>query len=383
MPRRDNADFDSMWPAAGEDSRSSLAPIVIATLVSAALACLLLWLLLRLPLTSRWLSPIFLGSRSPVSIEYPHSPTPVESQAGGDITTLVVSSVSTVEPSGHASTVTSQLASPTPTIPEDQVQSSLQPPEIALLLAQMLDLINGYRTVSGLPPVSWDDTAASVGQWHAEDMLANNYFSHWNLHGYGPEHRYAFAGGRDIVFENIYTYWYRYDDGRPAPIEDWEQVIAEAQANLMDSPGHRRNILDPHHTHVGIGIAYDPAKGEMRLVQEFLNRYMIMQPIKQQAALGEKLVVQGELFPGVTQPVVNLTYQSLPQPFTSETVPTGAYQNQSQVYQAIEPILTGSNGFSAEVALDYDSQPGLYLIRIWVEVDGEQAPASELVVWVQ
>lgn len=33
---------------------------------------------------------------------------------------------------------------------------------------------------------------------------------------------------------------------QPALIEDWPQRILDAHEGLMDSPGHRRNIMDPY-----------------------------------------------------------------------------------------------------------------------------------------
>ena len=54
----------------------------------------------------------------------------------------------------------------------------------------------------------------------------------------------------------------------------------------MDSPGHGANILVPAHTHVGVGIAYRPDLGELRLVQEFVNRYVELDPLPKELPLG-------------------------------------------------------------------------------------------------
>ena len=61
--------------------------------------------------------------------------------------------------------------------------------------AQMLALVNQSRAEEGLSPVEWDAFAASVATAHAQDMAINQYFSHWDLQGYGPDIRYALAGG--------------------------------------------------------------------------------------------------------------------------------------------------------------------------------------------
>ena len=254
--------------------------------------------------------------------------------------------------------------------------------DLAALQAMMLDEINADRTAAGLTPVAWDPIAAQAGQAHAADMLANGYFSHWNLQGLGPEHRYALAGGRDAVAENLYTFWYRYEDGRAAPIEDWPRVVRDAQASLMQSPGHRRTILDPAHTHVGIGIAYDPQRGEMRLAQEFVTRLVDMPALPVEAASGETLQVRGALLADALDPLINLAYQPLPGPFTAETVPSGTYRSRATIVEAIQPRLDGRE-FSAEVRLGQANTPGIYSIRVWVKRGTEMVLASELIMFAQ
>ena len=148
----------------------------------------------------------------------------------------------------------------------------------------MLTLINEDRAATGLEPVVWDQAAGLAAQSHAEEMARFGYLSHWNLDGHGPHYRYSQAGGFDAAQENVYSFWYRYDDERPAPIENWEAVVRQAQAELMSSPGHRENILTPEHTHVGIGIAYKPESGDVRLAQLFVNRYVRLLAIPIQAS---------------------------------------------------------------------------------------------------
>ncbi len=251
--------------------------------------------------------------------------------------------------------------------------------DLTALQAVMLTAINADRAAAGLDPVAWDDTAAQAGQTHTADMLANDYFSHWNLQGLGPEHRYAQAGGLDAVAENLYTYWYRYEDGRAAPIEDWPRVIRDAQASLMQSPGHRRTILDPAHTHVGIGIVYDPQRGEMRLAQEFVTRLVDMETLPAEAAPGDTLVVRGTLRDTATDPLINLAYMPWPTPFTADTVPQGAYTSPAEIIEAIQPQLDDRQ-FSAEVRLGQPNAPGIYTIRVWVRQGDEMVLASELMV---
>ena len=40
-----------------------------------------------------------------------------------------------------------------------------------------------------------------------------------------------------------------------------EEVAARIHQSWMDSPGHRENLLNPAYTHIGVGVAHNPAYG--------------------------------------------------------------------------------------------------------------------------
>jgi hypothetical protein len=232
----------------------------------------------------------------------------------------------------------------------------------------MLDLINADRAAERLPPVEWDPFAAQVGQAHAEEMAAHGYMSHWNLVGEGPDVRYGRAGGTETVQENVYQFWRRYTDGTPVPVSDWEQVVIDAQVALMESPGHRANIMDPMHTHVGVGIAYNPQTGEVGLAQEFINRYVRMDPLPGTAQVGEQVMVAGELLGDAQNPLINLAYEPFPSPMTVEQLnATATYVSPAEFVSAVEPAVDGAGRFSAQLTLDAEGRPGIYHIRIWIE----------------
>jgi hypothetical protein len=254
---------------------------------------------------------------------------------------------------------------------------------LAALQAQALDLINQSRAAEGHSLVAWDDSAAQVAQAHAEDMLTGPFFSHWNRAGYGPDHRAALdAGMTDALFENIHTFWRRTSDGQPAPIEDWPQRILDAHEGLMDSPGHRRNIMDPAHTHVGIGIAYRADIGELRLVQEFVNRYVELDPLPAELPVGAEVQISGRLLDGASDPLINLAYEPFPQPLSLEQLAeTGSYQPAAQFFSAPRTTVDGDR-FSTRAILDYSGQPGLYHVLVFVTVQGEQVLAASPIVVV-
>ncbi len=220
-----------------------------------------------------------------------------------------------------ASPTPSPVASPSPAptvVDRPALLAEMAPPNLAARQAQALDLINQSRTEAGLSPVAWDPASAELAQAHAEDMLLGPYFSHWNQAGYGPDHRAALdAGMTDAVFENIHAFW-RTSNGQPAPIQDWPQRVLHAHLGLMDSPGHRRNILDPAHTHVGVGIAYRADIGEMRLVQEFVNRYVELDPLPAELPVGAEVEISGRLLDGATDTLINLAFEPFPQSLSLE-----------------------------------------------------------------
>ena len=120
----------------------------------------------------------------------------------------------------------------------------------------MLRLINAERRKAGVPLVVLGDNVAA--QLHAESSLENCFSGHWGVDGLKPYMRYSLAGGYQSNGENGsgLDYCIRAAD-RYRSIDSMNQEIREAMESWMDSPGHRRNILDPRHKRVNIGLAWD------------------------------------------------------------------------------------------------------------------------------
>ena len=121
--------------------------------------------------------------------------------------------------------------------------------------AAMLVLLNHERTTRGLPALTFNDTARTVARAHSTDMFARGYFSHINPEGKNPFDRMR-AGGVKFgsAGENLAL----------AP------TLALAHTGLMNSPGHRANILSPNYTTVGIGIVDGGPYGLM-VTQDFTD----------------------------------------------------------------------------------------------------------------
>lgn len=123
------------------------------------------------------------------------------------------------------------------------------------LEAQMLELVNGERAAAGLRPVAPDPEMTEVARLHSIDMFERGYFSHVTPEGRDPFDRIR-AGG--ITFrtagENLAL----------AP------TLRIAHNGLMNSPGHRANILRPEFGRLGIGIMDGGSRGLM-VTQKFRN----------------------------------------------------------------------------------------------------------------
>ena len=137
----------------------------------------------------------------------------------------------------------------------------------ALAMAQsqlevaVLRRTNIARAEHGLPPLEWDDNAASAARAHAQDMLERGYFAHETPEGLTVADRMWRAGVLEVtVGENIAYY-----EGYPS-----QEAVAKAVDDWMDSPHHRENILRPGFTHLGVGVVQ---RGDrIMLVQDFLER---------------------------------------------------------------------------------------------------------------
>ena len=120
---------------------------------------------------------------------------------------------------------------------------------------KMLDMVNEERAAAGLRPVVADPELTEVARRHSADMFARGYFAHDT-----PEGRTPFDRMRDA---NV-TFLTAGENLALAP------TLPVAHNGLMNSPGHRANILRPQFGRLGIGIMDGGMRGLM-VSQEFRN----------------------------------------------------------------------------------------------------------------
>ena len=107
--------------------------------------------------------------------------------------------------------------------------------------SRMLARANAERAASGLPPLTLDPRLSDAAQRHAEDMLQRSYYSHFSPDGRAPADRVRRSGyAARLVAENIAR----------GPF-----TVDEVMDNWLASQEHRRNLLHPGFTQLGVGVA--------------------------------------------------------------------------------------------------------------------------------
>jgi uncharacterized protein YkwD len=121
--------------------------------------------------------------------------------------------------------------------------------DLAAMRAGVLAAVNRERAAAGRPPLQLDARLGEAAQGHAADMLARRFYAHTTPDGRELSARVHDAGYRfRWAAENI-----------AKGVFDPDEVVRR----WMLSTGHRHNILDPHPTHVGIGVVRGEESGLM------------------------------------------------------------------------------------------------------------------------
>lgn len=116
------------------------------------------------------------------------------------------------------------------------------------LETEMLKLVNEERAKAGLEPLAPDPEMREVARRHSIDMFQRGYFAHMTPEGRSPFDRMHDAGVQfRTAGENLAL----------AP------TLSIAHNGLMNSPGHRANILHKDFGRVGIGILDGGLRGLM------------------------------------------------------------------------------------------------------------------------
>ena len=121
---------------------------------------------------------------------------------------------------------------------EDDERNIVEPSHAEDLLFQLL---NNDRERQGFPPLERDTALDAIARAHSEDMRDNAYFAHVSpgkgtLDDRFAAQKYAAQASGENIARN--------------------RSVHDAQRGLLQSLGHRENILNAEFTHVGIGAAF-------------------------------------------------------------------------------------------------------------------------------
>lgn len=173
--------------------------------------------------------------------------------------------------------------------PPAQVSASVDPEDAAPVTsaaaaeARLLALLNRDRAAAGLPALIADAEVAAVARAHSADMAAHGFVGHVSPTTGSAADRVVAAGVRtSVVLENIARAY--------GPVE--------AQAGLMNSPGHRANALSTIATHVGIGVVLgDEVSGrrELFVTMVFTRVPPPLDPIAARAVVTDRFLADGRV----------------------------------------------------------------------------------------
>jgi uncharacterized protein YkwD len=170
-------------------------------------------------------------------------------------------------------------------------------------LAQRLVELTSVRrreADAGLEPLETDPELLPAARAHALDMLERGYADHVTPGGLDPTDRVALLHRRLVggVGENLAEH-------RGLSAEQLEAQVGSLAGKIMDgliqSPGHRENILNPEYTHLAIAAV---AKGEGLVVVQLFEarRALLAERLPLHVRRGEKLLLKFEQGQGLALP---------------------------------------------------------------------------------
>jgi Ca2+-binding RTX toxin-like protein len=122
----------------------------------------------------------------------------------------------------------------------------------------MLELINAERAKVGAPPLLLELNLNEAAEEHTRWMLAVDAFSHTGSGGSSPGARMTQAG---FDFSGSWS-WAENIAGRTiSSPSGYSDEVLGLHTQLMNSSGHRANLLNPSLEYIGIGIEIGEYKG--------------------------------------------------------------------------------------------------------------------------
>jgi hypothetical protein len=141
---------------------------------------------------------------------------------------------------------------------------------------QLFAMANQARAQAGAPPLAWDPALAVAARKHCERMVAEGPLSHRYVGEQDLSERASFAGAHfGLIEENI-------------AIGSFPREIHE---EWMNSPGHRKNLLNPEVDHVGIAVI--EGRGSLYAVQDFETEVRVLSSAQVESSVGKLVGMSG------------------------------------------------------------------------------------------
>jgi uncharacterized protein YkwD len=245
--------------------------------------------------------------------------------------------------------------------------------------------INHERRLAGVPPVVWDEKAAFVARAYTKRQLEEGTYGHFLTDGVPPYARLARGGSLGVGSENVAAY---FTDGMPLR-ENPETLALKSQVEMVSekppNDGHRRAILDPNATHVGIGWALGGS--QFRLAEEFTSRHYDWLKISRVGSNGSSIRVKGKALGGERIEYVSVARQPAPEKMSPGEIRAHHTYSYPAPSYALLPASTRSGlvgletfrclvpSFQGKFSFQYQiDQPGLWTFLFYFKSRRETSP---------
>jgi hypothetical protein len=261
----------------------------------------------------------------------------------------------------------------------------------------LFEQINRERAGAGVPALRYDSRGAQVGDAFCLAAALAGSSGHFDVTGRAPYVRWGEAGGVDYQAENAAAY----SDSAGRLAHPLGELLLMSHGGMMaerpPEDGHRRTILDPTFTHVGIGMA--AVGGEFRMVEEFsrVGFEWVEVPAGPLPA-GARAVFRGRPLRGKAIAQVELRHEPPLRSLSLAELRRRRHYAYPVVRRSLLPrpppgllYKDGSPGAfdvqrdgSFEVSFDLDAGPGFYfvvcLLRDEASRDGVLSPATSAMI---
>ena len=253
--------------------------------------------------------------------------------------------------------------------------------------AAVFEQINRDRAAQGLPPVAWDDGASQVADEFCAAQIAERTHGHYLRDGVPPYARTGLAGVFGYEAQNSSSWLTTAVSFSDTPME---LALSAHRSMVEETPpddGHRRTILDPEATHVGVG--WSMSGGRFQIAQEFLTRELEHLTLTTQDRAPAPIVqMRGAPRNPLRIEFVTMAREPLPVPLTQEEAnartsyryprPSQSYVPEGHTWLRVSDTLTLDRihlGHDRDFSLTFAPQePGLFTFVFWVSSRGGDQP---------